>query len=301
MAKEKSDGVHLIRSAQTLARIVARFEKESIELYNQEKRIKNEFQATKEQLNKEIQKLPEYIEVTRTQSLLSQLKFELTAVTQAKSTPEKYGLEYSSGKILESSDYDQFQTETQKAVETLEERLLTQQAALNENEAYKTLTNQLQEISKKMACHPDVIRINKEIISARDKISKTLEVLYKLIKVYPQEKDRIMKEYESTLQQFSDSEKSFSSSSSSSDSSSSLSSSYSSSSSSSSESMSLKISPSSLSTSGSSFSDSNASEMRSFSSSESPISLLLNSSSKGSATSEEVSPAGEVDHAESDS
>ena len=48
MAKEKSDGVHLIRSAQTLARIVARFEKESIELYNQEKRIKNEFQATKE-------------------------------------------------------------------------------------------------------------------------------------------------------------------------------------------------------------------------------------------------------------
>lgn len=281
MAKEKSDGVHLIRSAQTLARIVARFEKESIELYNQEKRIKNEFRAKVEQLNKEIQKLPEYIEVTRTQSLLSQLKFELTAVTQAKSAPEKYGLEYSSGKILESSDYDQFQTETQKAVERLEERLLTQQAALKENEAYKTLTNQLQEISKKMDSHPDVIRINKEIISARDEISKTLEVLYKLIEAYPQEKDRIMKEYESTLQQFSDSEKSFSSSSSSSDSSSSLSSSYSSSS--------------------SSFSDSIASEMRSFSSSESPISLLLNSSSKGSATSEEVSPAGEVDHAESDS
>ncbi len=46
--------------------------------------------------------------------------------------------------------------------------------------------------------------------------------------------------------------------------------------------------------------------MMSFSSSESPISLLLgessiSSSSTGSATSEEVSPAGEVDHAESDS
>lgn len=91
-----------------------------------------------------------------------------------------------------------------------------------------------------------------------------------------------------------------SSSSSSSDSSSSLSSSYSSSSSSSSESMSLKISPSSLSASGSSFSDSTASEMRSFSSSESPIILLLNSNSN-SITSEEVSPAGEMDLAESDS
>jgi len=85
----------------------------------------------------------------------------------------------------------------------LEERLLTQQAALNENEAYKTLTNQLQEISKKMDCHPDVIRINKEIIYTRDKIRKTLDTLYYLIKSYPQEKDRIMKEYESTLQQFS--------------------------------------------------------------------------------------------------
>ena len=85
----------------------------------------------------------------------------------------------------------------------MEERLLTQQAALNENEAYKTLTNQLQEISKKMDCHPDVIRINKEIIYTRDKIRKTLDTLYYLIKSYPQEKDRIMKEYESTLQQFS--------------------------------------------------------------------------------------------------
>ena len=52
MAKEKSDGI--LGSAQTLARIVARFKKENLELYNQEKGIKKEFQAEKEQLNKEM-------------------------------------------------------------------------------------------------------------------------------------------------------------------------------------------------------------------------------------------------------
>jgi hypothetical protein len=304
MAKEKSD--RILRSVQTLARIVAHFDKENIELYNQEKGIKKEFQAKKEQLNKEIQKLSEYIEVMQTQSLLSQFKFELTAVSNAKSNPEKYGLEYSSGKIVESLDYDKFQTETQKAVERWEERLLARQTALDENLTYQSLTNQLEEISEKMKSDKEVIRINREIISARDEISKTLGVLDNLIKLHPEEKDKIMKEYESTLQQFSDSEKSFSSSSYSSESCSSLSSSYSSSSSSSLESMSLKISPSSLPTSSSSSSDSTTSETSPSSFSASPMDLIslaspVSSSLSDGTTSEEVSTAGDTSQEGSDS
>ena len=304
MAKEKSDGI--LGSAQTLARTVARLTKENIELYNQEKGIKKKFQAEKEQLNKEIQQLPEYIEVTRTQSLLSHFKFELNAVSIAKSDSEKYGLEYSSGKVVQSSDYDKFQTDTQQAVEGLKAKLLTQENALDKNLTYQSLTNQLKEISEKMESDKEVIRINGEIISARDKISNTLKELYKLIEDYPQEKDRIMKEYESTLQQFSDSEKSSSSSSYSSDSSSSLSSSYSSSSSSSSESMIFKTSPFSLFTSSSSSSDSTTSETSPSSSSESPMDLIslvstVSSSSTGSAISEEVSSLGDVSQGGSDS
>ncbi len=128
------------------------------------------------------------------------------------------------------------------------------------------------------------------IIYNRDEISKTLDVLNKLINFHSEESIMIRKEYESTLQQFRDSEKSFSSSSSSSDSSSSLSSSYSSSSSSS--------------------SDSTTSEIISSPSSESPISLLLvessiSSGSSGSVTSGEVHievlPTGEQASGESDS
>ena len=289
MAKEKIDE-GLKGSVQNLARIVARFEKENIELYNQEERIKKKFQTEKERLNKEIQKLPEYIEVTITQSLLSQFKFELNAVSHAKSAPEKFGLEYSSGKVVESSDYDKFQTDTQQAVETLKERLLTQQKALDENITYQNLKKQLEKISKEMDLHPEIIKINREVIYNRDEISKTLDVLNKLINFHSEESIMIRKEYESTLQQFRDSEKSFSSSSSSSDSSSSLSSSYSSSSSSS--------------------SDSTTSEIISSPSSESPISLLLvessiSSGSSGSVTSGEVHievlPTGEQASGESDS
>jgi hypothetical protein len=302
MAKEQSDQV--LGDVQSLARIVAHFEKQSIELYNQEKRIKERFQAEKERLNKEIQELPQYIEVTKTQSLLSRFKFELQGVSNAKSNPENHGLQYSSGKVLEPSDYDKFQNDTQKAVETFKEKLLTQQRALDENLTYQSLTNQLNKISEKMKSDEEVMRINEKIIRTRDEISKTLDVLDKLIEFKPEQKDRIMKAYKSTLQQFSDSEKSFSSSSSSSDSSSSLSSSYSSSSSSSSDSTTSKTSPSSLSTSGSSSSDSTSSETSPSSSSESPISLLLvessiSSSSTGSNLSEEVPTAGDSAQEES--
>ncbi len=166
-------------------------------------------------------------------------------------------------------------------------KLLTQKNALDENLTYQSLTNQLKEISEKMESDKEVIRINGEIISARDEISNTLKVLYKLIEAYPQEKDRIMKEYESTLQQFSDSEKSSSSSS------------YSSSSSSSSESMIFKTSPFSLFTSSSSSSDSTTSETSPSFSSASAIDLIslvspVSSNLSDGTTSEEVHSLGDM-------
>lgn len=250
MAKAKvREHPSLESSVQNLAWIVAFCKKENMKLYNKEKEIKKKFQAEVERLNKEIQILPEYITVKQTQSLLSQYESELYAVSIAKRDPEKVGLEYSSGKVIEVSDYDKFHTYIQQAVETLQERLLTRQKTLDKNLTYQSLTTQLKEISKEMESNKEVIKIHRENISVRDEISKTLDVLYKLIELYPEEEDRIRKEYESALQQFSDSEKSFSSSSSSSDSSSSLSSSYSSSSSSSLESTTSETSPSSSSAS----------------------------------------------------
>jgi len=47
MAKEKSDGVHLIRSAQTLARIVARFEKKASSFITKKKELKMNFEQQK--------------------------------------------------------------------------------------------------------------------------------------------------------------------------------------------------------------------------------------------------------------
>jgi hypothetical protein len=103
--------------------------------------------------------------------------------------------------------------------------------------------------------------------------------LRKLQENHDLELQKLCKQYVSELEKFSDSEKSFSSSSSSSDSSSSLSSSYSSSSSSSSDSTTSKTSPS--------FSSASAIDLISLVS-------LVSSSSTGSATSEEVSTAGDV-------
>jgi len=74
----------------------------------------------------------------------------------------------------------------------------------------------------------NIRKIQIEITSSKVESLKILNTLYNIIDNHPQKKDVVIKEYESALRLFSDTEKSFSSSSSSSDSSSSLSSSYSS-------------------------------------------------------------------------